>query len=218
MSKTWSRNASMISRLGEKLSNYKLPLRDKIIHTIFSLKLQKKKLDSFSLKIERHDKELLNRCVKSQVKNDKPRAVMYANECAEVRKMAKIVIASRLALEQIILRLETVKQFGEIAHAMTSIPQVIQTIRTQIAGIMPEASFELNEICESLETITIQCGEALTNERIETSSDEARLILRDANIIADEEIKDRFPELPSQILREEQSDRIPNREGVQFES
>ncbi|MEM2864495.1 MAG: hypothetical protein QW569_04970 [Candidatus Bathyarchaeia archaeon] len=142
--------------------------------------------------------------MKARMAHDDPRAIIYANECAEVRKIAKLTLASQLALEKAILRLETVKEFGDLASAMSHIPQVIHMIRAQIAGIMPETSYELNDICATLEDIALQTGEALTDTSLQPSTEEAQTILREANVIAEQQVRERFPELPVKNLEAEQ--------------
>jgi division protein CdvB (Snf7/Vps24/ESCRT-III family) len=48
-------------------------------------------------------------------KHDTEHANVYANELAEVRKMIKTVTSSKLALEQIVLRLNTITELGDMA-------------------------------------------------------------------------------------------------------
>ncbi|MEM2122111.1 MAG: Snf7 family protein [Candidatus Bathyarchaeia archaeon] len=168
------------------------------------MKTQRKKLEDHWERLRGYDRTLMDRCVKARLAHDDSRAIIYANECAEVRKIAKLTLASQLALEKAILRLETVKEFGDLASAMNNIPQVIQMIRAQIAGIMPETSYELNDICATLEEIALQTGETYIATSLQPSTEEAQTILKEANIIAEQEVKERFPELPVQSLEAEQ--------------
>ncbi len=216
--KAWDEKPTIISKFGVILSNYKIPLKDRLTQTIYRLKIQKSRLEDLVAKIQRHDKELLNRCVNAQIAHDKHRSTMYANECAEVRKIARLTLASQLALEQVILRLETIRQFDDITSAMTSIPQVIHTIKTQMTGIMPEVSYELNDIYNTLEEMAFQAGEANTPPYLHTNTEEAQTILQEANIIAGHKIEESFPELPIQTLKVEQ--RTPHQliKGAKLES
>ena len=47
-------------------------------------------------------------------KNNKERAAMCANEIAEVRKLIKFLYSVQLAIERVILRLETIKELSDI--------------------------------------------------------------------------------------------------------
>jgi len=50
---------------------------------------------------------------------------MYANEIAEIRKIAKVTLRSELALEQVVLRLETIQEFGDVAAMMGPVAGVV---------------------------------------------------------------------------------------------
>jgi len=78
-------------------------LKEKISKTIYRLRTQQNKLENAVMKMQRHDRELFDKCVSSQMTKDSARATMYANECAEVRKLAAITLRTQLALEQVSL-------------------------------------------------------------------------------------------------------------------
>mgnify|MGYP003302988391 CR=1 FL=1 len=71
---------------------------------------------------------------------------MYANELAEVRKMNKMVTQSKLALEQIALRLNTVSELGDVVVTLTPAMGVIKNIQSGVMNILPEAEHEISEI------------------------------------------------------------------------
>jgi division protein CdvB (Snf7/Vps24/ESCRT-III family) len=122
---------------------------------------------------------------------------MYANECAELRKMAKLVLHSEMALETVTLRLETVHEFGEIAYTMRPVANVVRTLKTQLEGVLPEVSTELSEVNETLEGLAVEVGEtAEVSFDVGSSSEESQTILREANTVAEQKMKERFPELP----------------------
>jgi division protein CdvB (Snf7/Vps24/ESCRT-III family) len=122
---------------------------------------------------------------------------MYANECAELRKMAKVVLHSEMALETINLRLQTIRDFGEIAYAMKPVAHVVGVLKTQLQGVLPEVSMELAGVNESLEGMAIEVGEATdTSFDSNASSEQAQQILQEANTVAEQKMKERFPELP----------------------
>jgi len=217
ITREWNEKPSIISKFGDRLSTYKLPLKDKIIQNVYRLKIQKKKIEELTVKMQRYDKELLDRCIKAKISHDKPRATMYANECAEVRKIAKLTLTSHLILEQTILRLETIQQFGDIASVISPIPQLIHTIKSKISGIMPEASCELMDICNELNDIIIQFGDISTPTNHQNNI-EAKTILKEANIIANKEIDNNFPEIPIQTLEVERESYSLLRKGTKLES
>jgi division protein CdvB (Snf7/Vps24/ESCRT-III family) len=62
---------------------------------------------------------------------------------------------------------------------------------------MPEMSLELQEIEEGLRDVVISAGEALGTPIGDIyASPEARKILEEAKIVAEQRMKEKFPELP----------------------
>lgn len=157
-----------------------------------------------------HDREIFDKCVKAEMGHDNARAAMYANECAEVRKMAKVTLQCQLALEQVTLRLETIQEFGDIAAMMGPVASVVRSIRSQIAGVIPEVGFELGEVGEMLNGMVMEVGDTYGNSYdVEAASGEAQRILTEAGAIAEQRMKERFPELPATSVA------TPERSGAQ---
>jgi division protein CdvB (Snf7/Vps24/ESCRT-III family) len=152
--------------------------------------------------MQQHDRDIFAKCVNSQVAHDTARAAMYANECAEVRKMAKVTLQCQLALEQVSLRLETIEEFGDVARMMAPVASVVHSIKNQISGVIPEVGFELSEIGEVLNGFVLEAGEATGSAGydMEASGTEAQRIMSEANAIAEQHMKERFPDLPASGL------------------
>ncbi|MEM2902226.1 MAG: Snf7 family protein [Candidatus Bathyarchaeia archaeon] len=206
--KGWNDEARMpvLARFGEKLKAQGAPLKERISTALYRLKIQKNKLETLTARIQSQDQRLFKKCVDSQLSRDRARAVMYANECAELRKMVRTALSCQLALDKVILRLETVKQFGDIAAMMTPVASVIRSIKDQISGLMPEVSFELNDICRSLDEIAVEFGEAVgVEEPTVAEGEEAEKIIREAAAVAEQTLKERFPELPQPARLMEES-------------
>jgi division protein CdvB (Snf7/Vps24/ESCRT-III family) len=148
--------------------------------------------------MQQHDKDIFAKCINSQMAHDNARAMMYANECAEVRKMAKVTVQCQMALEQVYLRLETIEEFGDVAKMMAPVASVVHSIKNQISGVMPEVGFELGQIGEVLSGVVDEAGEVTgSNYDVNASGEEAQRILGEANVIAEQHMKNIFPDLPS---------------------
>jgi len=177
--------------------HHKPPLRERVVAALHRLRIQQNRLEGASIRMQQHDKELFSKCVSAQMSKDSARAAMYASECSEIRKIARVTLRCQLALEQVSIRLETVEQFGDIAAMMGPVASVVRDLKQQISGVMPEVSFELGEIGESLNSIVLEVGEASGHMyNVETSDQEAQKILGEANVVAEQKMKEKFPELP----------------------
>ena len=179
------------------------PMRQRVNECLFKLKIQQRKLERTSYHMQQRDQALYGKCVLAIQGKNTQLASMYANECAELRKMAKVVLHSELALEQITLRLETVHEFGDMAATMMPVASVVRTLKTQLEGVMPEVSLELAEVNDTLEGLAVEVGEATeTSFDVSASSTESQHILQEANTVAEQKMKERFPELPALATQE----------------
>lgn len=209
--KNWERGQSqpILSRIGEHVRHQE-PLKERISQVIYRLRVQQNRLEGANLKTQQHDKALFDKCVQAQMSKDSARSTMYANEIAEIRKMAKITLRSELALEQVVLRLETIQEFGDVAATMGPIAGVVSAIKNQVQGVIPQVGYELGEISEALNGVVIEVGEATGQSYdFEASGTEAQKILTEANTVADTRMHEKFPELPSPAGAFERSAETP---------
>ena len=198
---------SIIRKFEDRL--HPVTLKDRIEHASIRLQAQHEKLEHMYSRIQQRDKDLFQRCVGAQVSNDLGHARIYANECAELRKIAKIVLGSQLALERVILRLETVGEFGTIMSQLAPVMGIVKETKSQIAGIVPQVANELDEVNNVLGELTEETGEiSSTNSMnsIEPTDAEAKRILEETGLIAEQRVHDHFPDLPSM---EPKADLVP---------
>ena len=138
---------------------------------------------------------MFNKCVEAQISSDIARSKVYANECAEIKKIAKIVLTSQLALERVIVRLQTVEEFGEILMQIVPVMDVVSETKGQIAGIIPEVSSELEDVNIMLHDMSLETGEANSYDpSIGPISEDAAKVLRESSLVAEEMMKEKFPE------------------------
>ena len=197
--KDWDRDQKepVFSRVGDRF-HHKPAVKEQISSALYRLNVQKNKLETASSRMQQHDKEIFSKCINAQLAHDNARAMMYANECAEVRKMAKVTVQCQMALEQVYLRLETIEEFGDVAKMMAPVASVVHSIKSQISGVMPEVGFELGQIGEVLSGVVDEAGEVTgSNYDVNASGEEAQRILGEANTIAEQHMKNIFPDLPS---------------------
>ncbi|MCE4613073.1 MAG: Snf7 family protein [Desulfurococcales archaeon] len=174
------------------------PIKQQIINAIYRLNAQIHKLDYSLGKLQAYDKQLFEKTVNSLVEGDKSKAVMYANEVAEIRKMAKVIMTVRHALERVRIKLETALVVGETHATLAPAIVALRQIAGYLKGMMPDVFTELVEIDEALQTSMTQVSMSVPvslDSAIVT--EEAQKILRDASIIAEQRLKQHFPELPT---------------------
>ena len=94
-----------------------------------------RRLESKTYQLQSRDKALYAKCVSAIQGKNNTQASMYASECAEIRKMVLTTLRSQMAIERVYLRLETVRDFGEIAYAMSSVGAVLGKVRVDLQNL-----------------------------------------------------------------------------------
>lgn len=185
------------------------PLRDRITKTIYNLNVVRHRLEDSSLKMEQKHKTLFSKCVRAQENKDNQTSIMYANECAQVKKIAQMVVTSHLALEQVILRLETVQDFGDVAAAVMPAVAIIRIVKDRLSGVVPAVSMNLGAISQTLDGLVLEVGEATgQNWNAMVSGEDADKVLAEAATIAEQKVREGFPELPSTSTSEKGVDQL----------
>lgn len=173
------------------------PLKPRLDFAIRRIELQTQKLDQATERFSQRDKTIFARIVDAYSKHDSARANVFANELAEVRKMEKLIINARLALEQIVLRLRTVSELGDVVSTLGPAVGVLRSVRAGLVTVFPEAENELGEIGNLLSGIMIEAGQSSgMTLNFDNVNEDAQKILTEAATVAEQRIKEKFPELP----------------------
>ncbi len=174
------------------------PLKPRLDFAVRRIELQIQRLDKATDRFTERDKNIFKRIVDAYSRHDMPRANVFANELAEIRKMEKMIMHARLALEQIALRLSTVSELGDVVTTLAPAVGVLRSVRNGMSAIFPEAEREIGQIGNLLSGIIIDAGQSTgLSINFETANEDAQKILSEAATVAEQKIKDKFPELPA---------------------
>jgi len=173
------------------------PLRPRLDFAVRRIELQVQKLDQATERFAQRDKTIFARIVDAYTKHDSARANVFANELAEIRKMERLIINARLALEQIVLRLRTVSELGDVVSTLGPAVGVLRSVRAGLVSVFPEAENELGEIGNMLSGIMIEAGQGSgMTLNFDSVNEDAAKILTEASTVAEQRIKEKFPDLP----------------------
>ena len=197
MIKKWNGNKrSLIERVKDKVLGDRMTSGEEIFEAVSKLEIQSNTLRYLSSKLQVRDKTLFEKCVEASVSKDQARVTLYATECAEIRKLVQVIVYCELALEQAILRLQTVSELSNVVAVIAPIPKVVQEIRGKIADIVPSIASKLDEVNGMLNETIEGIGGAPVREFKVQSGEEATKILEEASKEAEQRIREKFPELP----------------------
>ena len=173
------------------------PLKPRLDFAVRRIELQIQKLDQATDRFGQRDKTIFARIVDAYTKHDSSRANVFANELAEIRKMERLIMNARLALEQIVLRLRTVSELGDVVSTLGPAVGVLRSVKAGLVSVFPEAESELGEIGNMLSGIMMEAGSGSgMTLNFDNVNEDAGKILNEAATVAEQRIKDKFPELP----------------------
>ncbi len=177
-------------------------MRKKIGKAIRALDLQLGKLDRARVKLAQKDKRYYNKVVKALTAHKRKKAIVYANEMAEVRKALKTINQTKLAIEHISLRLNTVRDIGDIVTTIAPATSILRATRGNLADVLPRAEEEFDTVSDILGSVLVEAGQmGGITINFSTANVEAEKILREAEAQVEREI--RLPSVPSAVEREE---------------
>jgi len=175
-------------------------LKPRLDYAIKSIQMQIQRLDRATDRFSERDKSIFARIVDAYSKHDMTRANIFANELAEIRKMEKMIIHARLALEQIVLRLSTVSELGDVVSTVAPAVGVLRSVKNGMAAVFPEAEREFGTIGNLLSGIIMDAGHSTgLNIDFQEASEDAQKIMNEASIVAEQKVKEKFPQLPAGV-------------------
>ena len=132
-------------------------------------------------------------------KNNREKAAICATELAEVRKLVKFLYNVQLAIERVILRLETIKELGDIVSDLKPALRLLQNVSQELFQVLPDVSSELNNVnCaiqETLHATKISSDENMIPVGKKTEGGEE--ILKEVTCFMQQKIAETLPEPPA---------------------
>ncbi len=173
------------------------PLKPALDAATRKLDLQISKLDQANERFSQKDKALFAKLVDSYTKHDQAHANIYATELAEIRKMSKLVMNARLALDQVALRIRTVSELGDVVAALGPCIGVLRSVSSGLGGVLPEAEGELGDIGNMLSGLMFEAGSSSgMSLNFDNVNEDASKILAEAATVAEQKVSANFPDLP----------------------
>ena len=183
------------------------PLKSQIEQANRQIRLLISQLDGTVNRIRQRDSTIFKNVVASLAKHDMQHAAVYANELSEVRKMGKMVTQAQLAMEQISLRLGTITDLGEIANTLAPAVSVIKNMKEGLSSALPDADREINEISGLLSSVLVDASTSGgISLNFDAANEDAQRVLEEAAAVAEQRMKDSFPEIPVGVFSQDESE------------
>ncbi len=180
--------------------------------SIRKLKIQHSKLEQVHIRLRERDKTLFRACTFALEKNNNARATMCANEIAEVRKLINLLSQTQIAIERIILRLETIKELSTLMIDLKPALSALKNVTANLTNIMPDVAYELSKVNRGIQdtlTVTKLSSETPQILRTNLKTPGAHAILKEVNSVLEQRLIDQLPEPPvSEAMSETEPEQL----------
>lgn len=189
-------------------------VKPKIASTIKEIELHRRELENLRVKLEQRRKSLFDTTVSAMMAKDQSKALVYANEWSELRKVGKVVYASELALTQVVLRLESIVDVGDVMSHMSMAFKVLRKVNKTVQGLVPSLDQASDEINNALTETMAEMGHVSPSISLNIKTESGEELVEQARKLAEEraeEMKRTLVVSPYQIQHEVDGfdDRVP---------
>ena len=180
-------------------------IRPKISSTIKEIEYHRKELENLRAKLEQRRKGLFDTTVKAMIAKDQSKADIYAGEWTELRKVGKVVYASELALTQVVLRLESIVDVGDVMAHMSMAFKVMQKVNRAVTGLMPSLDQASEDIRNALNETMVGMSDISPSLQLNINTESGAELVEEARKLAErraEEMRQTLQVSPGLLQRE----------------
>ena len=174
------------------------PIREVATKSICTLKVQQNKLEQASFRLKERDRILFETCMSALKKNNKEKAAMCATEIAEVRKLVKFLYNVQLAIERVMMRLETIKELGDIVADLKPALRLLQGVSQELFQVLPDVSTELSNVNSAIQD-TLHATKLTADENlvpVGKKTEAGEEILKEVSCFMEQKLAESLPEPP----------------------
>ena len=160
--------------------------------------MQQGKLGFATHRLRERDRILFQTCVSALRNKNRDKASICANELSEVRKLIQFLCNVELAIERVVLRLETIRELSEIVVDLKPALRLLQGVSQELMSILPDVSTELNQVKDTISE-TLYSTKLTADEStipIDTKTIGGQEILKEVSCYLEQKLSENLPEPP----------------------
>lgn len=125
-------------------------IRDRVVDAITKLEQHRRGVQALRKRLQDRSNRIFESVVVCIQLGEKDKATIYANENAEVKRIMKALRSAELALTQVMLRLESIRDVGEAMKEMEQAFTVIKSMGKVIQGMSMQMNLAQDNIQSTL--------------------------------------------------------------------
>ncbi|MEM2431561.1 MAG: hypothetical protein QXX94_06370 [Candidatus Bathyarchaeia archaeon] len=183
----------------EILGRTRRSLNESLLEAISEMGKCYSRLELAYAKLAKRDKELFDECASYLSRGLKNRAIVYANEIAEIRKLMSIIQNLQLSLEKAILRLETFRAVTPTLEDIKGVFSEVKGALEDVTKIMPSITPEINNLLKSINEIMVTTEiSSIPPEPVVIKDEATEAILKEASDFLKQELERKIPIPPEE--------------------
>ncbi|KPV61741.1 MAG: Snf7 [Candidatus Bathyarchaeota archaeon BA2] len=181
-----------------------------IFEALPKLKIQRFKLEQVIVRLRERDTTLFKTCAKVLEDKNKERAIIFANELAEIRKLTKIIVQTQILVEHIILRLETLRELNAAFADLKPVLRILHSVTERLTILMPQMAYEMERVNESIdETLAMtHISSPQLDMPFDVKTPGGEEVLKEVSTLLEQKLAEKLPEPPTSVAVKEKPQRV----------
>ena len=175
-------------------------MKKKLISAAKRIEVHKREVIFLRLRLENRRQSLFEKVVRAIEHKDDNSASVYAVELNEVKKVLCAVKASELALIQIIVRLESIRDAGDVYANMNDAFKIMRNVNQSVSGVVPTLENATEEVNSTLSEALADLGNLSSSVSLDVKHENGQELFEKAKIFAEEKALDLNEGIPSSVL------------------
>ena len=175
---------------------YSIPLKPRVDAVMDQIKSQVSKFDIILNEIKTKDYEIFRSMLSSVKDNNTLSSRISLSNLVQITKLIRIVSLSKVVFENLNVKLSTVSSIIDLVSTLSPGIALVKNVRSSLISYMPESKYEIGSISDLIGGILVdagQIGSYIIN--FEIANEKASYLIKEASVIAEQKIKEEFPDL-----------------------
>jgi division protein CdvB (Snf7/Vps24/ESCRT-III family) len=175
---------------------YSIPLKPRVNAVMDQINSQVSKFDIILNEIKTKDYEIFRSMLSSVKDNNTLSSRISLSNLVQVTKLIKVVSLSKVVFESLNVKLSTVSSIIDLVSTLSPGIALVKNVRSSLISYMPESKYEIGSISDLIGGILVdagQIGSYIIN--FEIANEKASYLIKEASLIAEQKIKEEFPDL-----------------------
>jgi division protein CdvB (Snf7/Vps24/ESCRT-III family) len=179
-------------------------VKDKINGSLRQIEIQRKELQTLKARLDDRRRVIFESTIRAIEKSDEMTAQVLEGEHAELLKIIKVVMASELALLHICVRLETIRDVGDIMSVLSNAFKSVKKVGKSVSEIAPNMEQAAAEINGSFSNILTELKMVSPNVNISLTDSPNEIFEKAQKLIGDRTLElENLPRNLTEVMNEE---------------